>query len=300
MRDAIEQAAEILRRGGLVGMPTETVYGIAAIASNREAVRRTFAVKGRPVENPLIVHLADVDQVPLVSREFPDSARLLADAFWPGPLTLVLWKQLSVLAEVTGGLDTVAVRIPNHPVALGLIRAAGEPLSAPSANSFMHLSPTQADHIEPELASKLDCVLDGGPCEVGLESTVVDCTGEPRILRPGGISREAIEAVLGHPLGSSESSERRAPGQYPRHYAPKTPLRLVDELTPGTAGLTFFAEAGPYQLRMPDSPVAYGVRLYAALHELDQGGFPEIQVETPPNTPEWEAVWDRLKKAASS
>ncbi|MDR3689969.1 MAG: L-threonylcarbamoyladenylate synthase [Fimbriimonas sp.] len=291
-------AADALRRGGLVGMPTETVYGIAAVAVNRDAVLRTFELKGRPVDNPLIVHIASADQVHLVASSFPAIARFLADAFWPGPLTLVLPKLPVVPDEVTGGLQTVAVRVPSHPVARSLIASVGLPLSAPSANAFMGLSPTRAEHVAPEIMEGLECVLDGGPCEVGLESTVVDCTGDaPIILRPGGITRSQIEITVGK-LSDRATSERRSPGTYRRHYSPRTPLRVIERLGDADAGIVLSVDPScPNQIRLPSDPVGYGSGLYAALYTLDRQSYGEIFVEAPPQTGEWEAVWDRLRKA---
>ncbi|MFM1873139.1 MAG: hypothetical protein RL398_2561 [Planctomycetota bacterium] len=299
----VAAAAAALRQGGLVGMPTETVYGLAALAEDPVAVARVFAAKRRPGDNPLIVHLADADDLPRVAREVSPAARQLAAAFWPGPLTLVLPKQPSVLAAVTAGLDSVAVRVPDHPVARQLLREVGAPLCAPSANTFMHLSPTTASDIEPELQAAVACVLDGGPCRIGLESTVVDCTGEPRVLRPGGVPRAALAAVLGRevPLvGKAAAGARPAPGMYARHYAPRTPLRLVDRLDAEAAGLTFGAVTNAKQVAMPRDPEAYAASLYRVLHALDALSTAELQVERPPADVAWEAVADRLRKAAAS
>lgn len=237
----ISLAAEALKSGKLVVMPTETVYGLAADATNKQAIKKLYSAKDRPSDNPLIIHIADLSQVEQVASEFPEAAQLLAERFWPGPLTLVLPKADGVVSEVTGGLDTVAIRMPAHPVALSLIRKAGIPVAAPSANRFMKLSPTRAEHVDSVLARRVEMVLDGGPSKIGVESTVVDCTGEtPRILRPGGVSRGDIEATLGAPLGTVPPDlVRRSPGMYPRHYAPKATLKLVDKLTEKMAGLTF-------------------------------------------------------------
>lgn len=302
--EAIAFAAAALRRGELVGMPTETVYGLAALASDPAAVARTFAQKRRPSDNPLIVHLASASDLPAVARSVPPAAATLAAAFWPGPLTLVLPRQPHVLAAVTGGLDTVAVRVPDHNVALSLLRAVGAPVSAPSANTFMHLSPTTAADIEPELQGALACTLDGGPCRIGLESTVVDCSGggPVRVLRPGGVAREAIARVLGVdvPLAAPVAAgARAAPGMYARHYAPRTPLRLAEALGPADAGLCLCAPQNPRQVRMPDDPESYGAALYRVLHALDELGARELVVQRPPAGGAWEAVADRLRKAAT-
>ncbi len=289
-------AAEAIRSGDLVGMPTETVYGVAADATNRAAVLRTFEAKGRPADNPLIVHVAHLQQLDGLVMEFPDRAQRLAERFWPGPLTLILPKRTEVSDEVTGGLGTIAVRIPNHPVALRLIDFSGVPISAPSANLFMGLSPTRAEHVDPALGDRLAMVLDGGPCEIGLESTVVDLSGEqPRLLRPGGISRAEVEEVLGVSLGAPVQGERKSPGLYLRHYAPKSPVRIVDQLGSQEPGIAF-ESAGDHQIALSRSPREYGVSLYAALHRLDAEGYSEIVIEAPPRDAGWEAVWDRLRR----
>jgi L-threonylcarbamoyladenylate synthase len=295
--DSIRAASQALLAGELVGMPTETVYGLAAVATNPAAIERVFRVKGRPSDNPLIVHLADVERVPQVATGISREAEQLAAAFWPGPITLVLLKNSVIPDSVTAGRPTVAVRVPSHPVALALLRATDRPLAAPSANLFTSLSPTRAEHIDPEIGDQLAMILDGGPCEIGLESTVVDCTGSPVILRPGRIRQEEIEAVLGHHVPFAEA-KGKAPGQYPRHYAPRTPLMLVTKLRPQDAGLTF-GPANEGQIQMPADPDRFAARLYAALHELDQLGASRVYVEKPPLDPQWNAVWDRLRKAST-
>lgn len=291
----LRAAGEALQRGELVGMPTETVYGLAARLWDREALRRTFAAKERPADNPLIVHIAHLEQLDAVVAAWPDDARRLAERFWPGPLTMVLPKRPEVPDEATGGLDTVAVRVPAHPIALRLIDTADSPLTAPSANPFMGLSPTRAAHVTvPGVAM----VLDGGPCAVGIESTVVDLSGEvPRLLRPGGVPRAQIEAALGRAL-EGKGDARRAPGDYPRHYAPRTPLRLAPRLDEGDVGLTFDPPTGD-QIRLPYDPAAYGISMYAALHRLDALAPREIVVQEPPRNEAWEAVWDRLDRATT-
>lgn len=280
-------------------MPTETVYGIAADATNPDAVKKIFAAKGRPSDNPLIVHISDFIQLDEVVGAWNDSADVLANRFWPGPLTLILKKSELIPDEVTGGLDTVAVRMPSHPVALELIEACGVPLAAPSANRFMQLSPTRAEDLDPEIAKHVGMVLDGGPCVIGLESTVVDVTTDPpTVLRPGGVSRGDIEAALGVPLGQlPHGGPRRAPGMYLRHYAPKAAVKLVDRLGKNAAGLTFHEAANERQVKMPLDAAAYGAALYAALHQVDSKQPEMIEVEIPPETAEWEAVHDRLRKA---
>jgi L-threonylcarbamoyladenylate synthase len=299
--ESIAEAAEHLRKGRLVGMPTETVYGVGANAGDEAAVLATFEAKGRPSDNPLIVHIADKEMLSAVAREIPPDASLLMDRFWPGPLTLVLKKAPSVPAVTTAGLDTVAVRMPNHTVALDLIRAAGVPVSAPSANLFSELSPTRADSINPAIGDKLAVILDGGPCEVGIESTVVDITGStPRVLRPGQVSRYQLEEALGKAVSGAENAERLSPGMYPRHYAPRTATRLVERLSEEQAGLTFHAPENDFQIRMPQDSVPYGALLYESLRRLDEMGVPGIFIEEPPREPEWEAIWDRLNRATQT
>ncbi len=295
----VREAAEALLGGKLVGLPTETVYGIAAHAFDEAAVRRTFEIKERPPNNPLIVHLAGVDQVPEVAAEWPSFAATLADRFWPGPLTLVVPKAPKVPMAVTGGLDTVAVRVPLHPVAQLLLSVSRVPLSAPSANRFMGLSPTRAEHLDPSIADALFCILDGGPCEYGIESTVVDCSGPtPHILRPGGISRAQIERCLGPLESPTNSSKRRSPGQYERHYAPRAAVRIVEKLGPDDCGICLSEPVSDEQIQLPADPGKYASRLYEALRTLDLKRHPQILIEAPPDAPEWEAVWDRLRKAS--
>ncbi len=296
--ESIRFAANALRSGELVGFPTETVYGIAAAATNRDAILKTFALKKRPADNPLIVHVASLeDTTPLVNA-IPLAARKLAQAFWPGPLTLVLPKAESVPSEATGGHDTVAVRVPNHPVALAILKETGIPLTAPSANPFMGLSPTSAEHIASEILEGLACVIDGGRCDIGVESTVVDCSGpEITILRPGGISRGEIEGVLGQSVRANDSNERKSPGMYKRHYSPQTPIRLVESLGPLDGGIGFGPPQNPSQFVLPTDAAGYAHELYSTLYALDQLGCDEILIEKPPTTSDWEAVHDRLRKA---
>lgn len=295
--EAIRQASEAVRSGLLVGMPTETVYGIAGDAMSRGAIRSIFRLKGRPESNPLIVHLASAGDMELVVSRTTRDSKICAKTFWPGPLTLVLPKRPEVPPETTGGLDTVAVRVPSHEVALALLKEAGIPLAAPSANRFMGLSPTHAEDIDPMILKGLACVLDGGECEVGIESTVLDLTeSEPRILRPGAIGKAEIEAALGKRVQSG--GPKRSPGMYPRHYAPRTPVRLVDRLGGRAAGLTFEEPQNERQIKMPLDANAYASKLYRALAQLDRLGERSIDVQTPPQSPDWDAVNDRLGKAA--
>lgn len=225
----IDKAAGVLRGGGLVAFPTETVYGLGANAEDPAAVARIFQAKGRPPSHPLIVHIGGAQLLDDWVQEVPATARLLAQHFWPGPLTLVLRRSQRVPLEATGGLETVAVRVPEHPVALALLSAFGGGVTAPSANRFGSVSPTTADHVRAELGDAVDFVLDGGSCEVGVESTIVDVTGEiPSLLRPGGVTREDLEAVLGRPISLDATSDVRVPGQHPSHYAPRARVVLVE------------------------------------------------------------------------
>lgn len=312
----IAAAAACLRQGGVVGMPTETVYGLAAVATNAAAVRRVFAIKSRPASHPVIVHLAAREQLADWARNIPAAALQLAEAFWPGPLTLVLPRQPQVLDVVTGGQPSVALRMPAHPVALALIAAAG-PLVAPSANRFGRISPTTAEHVREELGDAVDLILDGGPCAIGVESTVISLLdNEPALLRPGGITVADLEAVLGRPLVAAPK-DLRAPGRLPAHYAPATPLevlaaaQLAQRVTALTGegrrvALLAFADSGaglahtPVARRevMPGDAISYARTLYATLRRLDAEAFDVLLVEATPDSPEWLAISDRLARAA--
>ncbi len=307
----LERAAAELRAGRAVAFPTETVYGLGADAREPRAVARIFALKGRPSDHPLIVHVARAEGLAAWIDPLPDGALPLARAFWPGPLTLVGPRAAGVPDAVTGGQATVAVRCPGHPVAQALLARVGRDLAAPSANRFGRLSPTRAEHVAEEFADDDLLVLDGGPCEVGLESTIVDLTGAtPRLLRPGGIGREALAAALGRPLelaGDEVGDAPRAPGRLRSHYAPGAPLRLVDAgelpaaVAPGEAALLRAAEApaGVPVQRLPSDPSGYGRALYAALRALDATTPRAIVVEAPPQDEAWRAVRDRLARAAA-
>lgn len=293
----LEEAGKALREGRLVVLPTETVYGLAANALDADAVRRVFEAKGRPPDHPLIVHVASLDAARGVSSRFPSSAAFLGAKFWPGPLSVVVPRADVVPDATTGGLATVAIRVPAHPVCLAVLRAAGVPLAMPSANRFGRLSATRAQDVDPDIVTAAAMLIDGGPGRYGIESTVVDCTVEPpRILRPGAVARSDVEAAIGE-LGAGSAPERRSPGMHPAHYAPRARLRLVDRLD-GRPGLALRSLAGEGQIQMPDDPGAYAALLYRALHELDRLGLPEAFVEEPPSTPDWEAVRDRLRRAA--
>ena len=310
MSAEIRRAAEILRAGGLVAFPTETVYGLGADASNEKAVARLYAVKGRPPEHPVIVHFDSMERALAFAREVPDEARTLAKKFWPGPLTLILRRGEKAKDFVTGGQPSVGVRVPSHPVAQALLRAFGGGVAAPSANRFGRVSPTTAAHVRADLGADVDMILDGGAAEVGIESTIVDASG-PRlsVLRPGGISKEEIEKVLGRKIIEGDSSVRHS-GGLERHYSPRTPALLVPthaldreiaRLKERVAVLAFSRpdERVDYWLRMPREPAAYAQKLYAALRELDEAGCEAILVEAPPEAPEWAAVQDRLQRACS-
>ncbi|MFF8867499.1 L-threonylcarbamoyladenylate synthase [Streptomyces sp. NPDC015139] len=312
----IEKAVGVLRAGGLVALPTETVYGLGANAEDPAAISRIFQVKGRPPSHPLIVHIGGAEHLDDWVQKVPATARLLAERFWPGPLTLVLRRGRRVPPEATGGLETVAVRVPDHPVALALLSAFGGGVTAPSANRFGSVSPTTADDVRAELGDAVDFVLDGGPCEVGVESTIVDATGEiPTILRPGGVTREDLEAVLGSPLAVPASSRIRVPGQHPSHYAPRARVVLVEPAKiVGEAELAqelgrrvgvllpaAFADAAVKAhavVAVPDSMAAYARGLYGFLRELDQQGCDLIVASLPPEEGLGLAIANRLRRAA--
>lgn len=313
---AIAKAARLLQDGGVVAIPTETVYGLGALAMNPTAVRRVFAIKGRPADHPLIVHIPAADAMPDWARDIPAAAWLLADKFWPGPLTMVLARQPHVPDAVTGGQDSVALRVPAQPVARELIAAAG-PLAAPSANRFGRVSPTTAAHVLAELDGDVDMILDAGPCQVGLESTIVSLlNGTPALLRPGAVTVAELEAALGRPV-APPPHDLRAPGRLASHYAPATPLELVPTAalperlaaqgaprvrivtlahSPAAAAAAEAADAAVTV--MPANAADYGRALYATLRQLDAAGHDLILVETPPDAPEWLAVRDRLTRAA--
>jgi L-threonylcarbamoyladenylate synthase len=307
----VRKAAEILRAGGLVAFPTETVYGLGADASSPGAVARLYAVKRRPADHPVIVHFESADEAFEWAREVPEAARLLARQFWPGPLTLILKRSAKAKDFVTGGQDSVGLRVPSHPVARELLQAFGGGIAAPSANRFGLVSPTTVAHVRADLGADLDMVLEGGPSEVGIESTIVDLSGgAPVLLRPGRISKSELEQVLNSPVQEKSAGSPRHSGGLERHYAPRTPARLVPtydldkeiaRLKEKVAVLAFSRpdERVDYWLRMPRDPHAYAQRLYGALRELDSAGCEEILVEAPPPGPEWAAVRDRLQRACS-
>lgn len=318
----ISTAVSLLRQGKLVSFPTETVYGLGADAANPDAVRRIFALKGRPADHPLIVHLAAAEQLKEWAQEIPAVAWQLAAHFWPGPLTLILKKAPWVPPEVTGGQDTIGLRIPAHPLAIDLLQAFGGGLAAPSANRFGRVSPTRAAHVRDEFGDRLDLVLDGGNCKVGVESTILSlATEEPVLLRPGNISGGQLAEVLGcRPLtGTTTAAGIRAPGLLPSHYAPRTPLtiepherlwsraRQLREQGLRVALMTLekppadICPSGQTQvIEMPNRPQAYANRLYHTLRSLDRGSNDRLLVETPPQTEAWTAINNRLLRAAAT
>lgn len=301
-RADVAAARRMLASGGLVAFPTETVYGLGADASNEKAVARLYAVKGRPVDHPVIVHFASADAAFSWAREVPDAARELARRFWPGPLTLILKRSGKAKDFVTGGQDTVGLRVPSHPVAHELLKAFDGAVAAPSANRFGRVSPTTAAHVRADLGRDVDLVLEGGPSDVGIESTIVDLSGGGAVLlRPGSISVQQ----LGIPLLEKNASSPRHSGGLERHYAPRTTARLVpthlldqqiNRYKDKIAVLAFSRpdERVDFWLRMPRDPQGYAQKLYAALRELDGAGCELILIEAPPESPEWAAVRDRL------
>jgi L-threonylcarbamoyladenylate synthase len=309
----LDRAAEVLRRGGLVAFPTETVYGLGANALDAASVRRIFAAKGRPAHNPLIVHVSDAAAAREVVTDWPAKAEALTRRFWPGPLTLVLPRAEVVPAVVSAGMPTVAVRAPNHPVALALLRHTGLPLAAPSANRSTELSPTRAEHVLRGLGGRIEMILDAGPCPGGIESTVLDLTADPpRLLRPGLLGAAELEEVTG-PIDLSPPTPGGAlpsPGMLPRHYAPRTTLECVEGDAEGrmeelrrqglrAVRVRFGGRQEGDEVVLPGDARAAARELYAVLHELDAGGFERIVVELPPAGEEWRALRDRLLRAAS-
>jgi L-threonylcarbamoyladenylate synthase len=329
--DGVGKAVEVLRAGGLVAFPTETVYGLGADATNAAAVAKIYAVKGRPPTNPLIVHVADADVARRYAAEWPTAASQLAAAFWPGPLTLVVPRTAEIVRGVTSGGETVGLRVPAHPVALRLLREFGGPVAAPSANRSNRISPTTAGHVRDELGDSVDVILDGGPCGVGIESTVLDLAARwPTVLRPGAVTREQIEAVIGEAVSDAagfppDHSVARSPGQQPLHYAPRSVAlrfpegRMRESLAAlrrskpegtwvGVICRNDFGWGGYPLVVMPRDAREYAQRFYAALRTVDEvlaapdGPKREpgiILVEMPPDGPEWVAVRDRILRATT-
>ena len=298
-RDEINKAAGILRAGGLVVFPTETVYGLGANALDVAAVRKIYELKGRPASSPLIVHVASIEQAQQLVTDWPEAAERLAKEYWPGPLTLVVPKNSVIPDEVTAGRSTVGLRVPRHPVALELLRAAGVPIAAPSANRFTQLSPTTAQHAREAFGTEVPFLLDGGACEVGLESTVIAVTSDGlEVLRPGLTLVDQARIPQ-----NSEEQAHRSPGQHKKHYSPRTRVLLVSSghvPAHGRGAYLWITREGNAAgtIRMPAEPEAYAAQLYGRLHELDREGWEWIAVEFPPDTPEWAAIRDRLTRAA--
>jgi len=301
--ERIRRAAALIREGKLVAFPTETVYGLGANALDAVAVEKIFRVKGRPSTSPLIVHVASREAACGLTTEWPEAAETLTRKFWPGPLTLVLPKRDCIPAIVTAGLPTVGVRLPANPVALALLAEANVPIAAPSANRFTELSPTTAEHVRNSLGAEVDLILDGGPTEVGIESTVLSLAGPtPLLLRPGMISRVQVEEVIGEIRVADTPREgpHPAPGMHLKHYSPRTPL-LLDLPQTGRGVYLWFtrpAEAAKC-IRMPVDPAHYAATLYQTLHAVDGEGFDWIAVELPPDSAEWTGIIDRLKRATA-
>ncbi|MSV30173.1 MAG: threonylcarbamoyl-AMP synthase [Bryobacterales bacterium] len=309
---SVSEAAAAIRAGKLVAFPTETVYGLGANALDAAAVGRIFEAKGRPVTSPLIVHVDSVAMARNLTVEWPESAEKLAAAFWPGPLTLVLSKAAAVPDIVTAGLPTVGLRMPSHPVALALIREAGVPIAAPSANRFSCLSPTSSAHVADAMGGQVDVLLEGGPSTVGIESAVLSLAWPvPRLLRPGMVTRAEIEVVIGPVEAGGGAGEvagdnvaHPSPGMHPKHYSPRTPLLLGAPRSEGRGAYVFVEErsvetSAVVQIRMPGEAWAYAAVLYETLHALDRQSLDWIAVEPPPSGPEWEGVWDRLTRGAA-
>ena len=321
---AIERAVELLREGKLVAIPTETVYGLAADASDPDAVRRIFAAKGRPERHPVIVHVADADTIEDTlsgwTTDIPEAAQRLARAFWPGPLTMIVKRGPKAHDGITGGRDTVGLRVPGHPWALAVVRAFGDGIAAPSANRFGHISPTTAQHVIDGLGDRVSMVLDGGPCPVGVESTIVDLSGTTaRLLRPGMITPTELETVLEAPLTTvavtQSVAQSEAPGTLASHYAPRAPLTIVPTADFGRAvdtaiisgeypGVLSFS-GPPHEwptdrwITLPATPDACAQQLYASLRTLDQSSPVRIIAEAVPSHGRWIAIADRLRRAAA-
>ena len=309
MINDIKQAVSILRAGGLVAIPTETVYGLGADATNPNALRKIFLIKQRPIDHPLIVHLGSPAEVTKWAQNVSPEAWSLINAFWPGPLTLVLQKAPHVHDLITGGQYTIGLRIPAHPIAQALLQEFGSGIAAPSANLFGRISPTTADAVREELGDAVDLILEGGQCEVGLESTIVDMRGaQPVILRPGMITATQIEAVLHQSVSAKKNNAPRVPGSVESHYAPVTPTYLMD-----TKELALFMENIKEQdmpfivvgftkknistVVMSSDPITYAHDLYQVLRELDKKNLRRIIIEAVPDIPEWDAIRDRLQRA---
>jgi L-threonylcarbamoyladenylate synthase len=309
IENQLNQAVTIIQKGGLVAFPTETVYGLGANALNSNAVTKIFEVKNRPVFDPLIVHVGCMEESEALVESFPPVAKQLAAAFWPGPLTLVLYKKKIIPDIVTAGFPTVAIRVPSHPIALELIHRCQCPLAAPSANRFGKISPTTAQHVKKDLETSIELILDGGPCSIGIESTVLSCLQHPPVLlRPGGIPLEQIEKLLG-PIHSQFEKTGLSPGQLPDHYMPTTPLYLGKSIPPflvqkkigflGFNSIPVLDSFAAVELLSPKGILSEAAaHFFSALHRLDQGGLDAILAEPFPNVGLGMAINDRLYKAA--
>ena len=305
-RDQIARAAAVIKSGGVVVFPTETVYGLGGNALDPKAIARIYEIKRRPATSPLIVHVSSVHMAKQLVTHWPPDADLLAARFWPGPLTLVLPKSDAVPFALTAGLATVGLRMPDHPVALALIEQSGLPIAAPSANLFMGLSPTTAAHVAKSLGDRIDFILDAGPCQIGIESTVLSLAeNQPTLLRPGMISRAQIEAIIGPVvLPESIGTMHPAPGLHERHYAPLTPLYLIEhscDIPKSGCGVYLYLSEPLeeiHSIRMPNAAASYAELLYSTLHRCDESGFDWIAIETPPPSPDWAGIHDRLRRAS--
>ncbi|MDC8446358.1 MAG: threonylcarbamoyl-AMP synthase [Nitrosomonas sp.] len=322
-RNRVYAAAAILNNGGIVAFPTETVYGLGADATNPAAVQKIYAIKQRPASHPLILHIGSIAHLEHWSRDIPETAWMLAERFWPGPLTLILQKSRYVPDCVTGGQDTVGIRMPAHATALALLNAMHpeKAIAAPSANLYGRISPTTSAHVQAALAGKVDMILDGGPCEIGLESTIVRADHQTvSILRPGGVTVAEIESALNRSVSlayNSTGQTVRVSGSLPAHYAPSTPLKLRTKAEIGQQALDLARQhfqiavvtwsafdplslnaPGIRHIVMPSDPIEYGKQLYAALHQCDRIGLDFILMETPPQKPAWLAIADRLQRAS--
>jgi L-threonylcarbamoyladenylate synthase len=318
-QSAVAQAVALLQKGECVALPTETVYGLAADATNLDAVGKIFEAKGRPKNHPLIIHIPDVSHLEKWAKDIPQSAYLLADTFWPGPLTLLLKKADHVANVVTGGLDTIGLRVPSHPLFLSVLKQLNVGLAAPSANPYKQLSPTIAEQVMVGLGGKIAAVLDGGACEYGLESTIIDLVGDiPRILRAGPIRSDVLSLTLGITVNAPEHHTEVVPGNVKAHYQPKAQLQLLSAyhlltemqtLPQGNSHFVLWSDSVIEQFKnsipssqwstIPSDGLAFGRHLYVTLYQVDKMGVEKIIVEQPPETDEWRAVNDRLSRAAS-
>ncbi len=309
---AIRRAAEVLLAGGLVAFPTETVYGLGGLADDADAIARIYAAKGRPSNNPLIAHVRDETAAREIAGRWPAAASTLAKAFWPGPVTLVVPRGPTIPRSLTAGLEKMAIRVPNHPVALALLSAVERPIAAPSANPSMHLSPTRAEHVVKGLEGRVDLVLDAGPCEIGIESTVVDVSDDPpRVLRPGSLSIDDLARVVPAIVGAGHavaSGPRASPGLDARHYAPNARLLVLDrealhevlrDADPMTAVITRGVACGHrFERTLPDDAAGYAAALFGTLHDLDDAGATTILLEAVPSDARWDGIRDRVARAS--